>query len=87
MIYTINESKGSGLRVLGMNTETVSRFRLTVCHLIGLNNAFASAYLPEANGQVERYNRTILYMLRCHFEEHKDISDRYASSLTYAYNN
>ena len=55
--------------------------------LLGLSNASTSAYPPQTNGQVERYNRTILNMLRCYVEEHQTDWDRYASALTYAYNN
>ena len=67
--------------------QFASRFFLSVCQLLGVMNAFTSAYHPQANGQVERYNRTILSMLRCYVEEHQNDWDRYASALTYAYNN
>ena len=46
-----------------------------------------STYHPQTNGQVERYIRTILAMLRNYVNEHQDDWDRYATALTYAYNN
>ena len=46
-----------------------------------------STYHPQTNGQVERYNRTILAMLRNYVNEHQDDWDRCATALTYAYNN
>ena len=67
--------------------QFASRFFLSVCQLLGVTNAFTSAYHPQVNGQVERYNRTILSMLRCYAEVHKNDWDRYESALTYAYNN
>ena len=42
---------------------------------------------PKANGQVERYNRTIVAMLRNYVNEHQNDWDEFASVLTYAYNN
>ena len=42
---------------------------------------------PQANGQVERYNRTILAMLRNYVSEHQSDWEEYASALTYAYHN
>ena len=62
--------------------QFASRFFLSVCQLLGVTNAFTSAYHPQTNGHVERYNRTILSMLRCYVEEHRDDWDRYAFALT-----
>ena len=57
-----------------------------MCSLLGLSNIFTSTYHPQTNGQVERYNRTILAMLRNYVNEHQEDWDRYATALTYAYN-
>ena len=53
----------------------------------GMNVIRTSTYHPQTNGQVDRYNRTVLAMLRCYVGEHQDDWDHYAPMLTYAYNN
>jgi Chromo (CHRromatin Organisation MOdifier) domain len=45
-----------------------------------------TAYHPQTNGQVERYNRTILAALRGYVARRQDDWDEYTSTLTYAYN-
>ena len=57
-----------------------------VCSLLGIMNIFTSTYHPQTNGQVERYNRTILAMLRNYVKEHHNDWDRYATALTYLFN-
>ena len=66
--------------------QFASRFFQSVCQLLGLSNVYTSAYHPQANGQAERYNRTLQNMLMCFVEEHQDSRDKYATALTYAYN-
>lgn len=68
-------------------TQVTSKFFQSVCKLLGLRNDYTSAYHPQTNGQTERYNRTVLEMLRSYVNEHQSDWDRYASTLTYAYNN
>ena len=58
-----------------------------MCELLGISNVFTSTYHPQTNGLVERYNRTILAMLRNYVNEHQNDWDEFASVLTYAYNN
>ena len=57
-----------------------------VCGYAGIANLYTSTYHPQTNGQVERYNRTILAMLRNYINEHQDDWDQYVTALTYAYN-
>ena len=57
-----------------------------VCGYVGVANLYTSTYHPQTNGQVERYNRTILAMLRNYVNEHQDDWDQYVTALTYAYN-
>ena len=58
----------------------------SVCRVLGITNLYKSAYHPQTNGQVERYNRTIASMLRNYVNEHQDDWDVYVGPLTYAYN-
>ena len=66
--------------------QFASKFFQNVCSLLGVTNIFTSTYHPQTNGQVERYNRTILAMLRNYVGEQQDDWDQYVSALTYAYN-
>lgn len=63
-----------------------ARFFQSICVLIGVTNVFTSGYHPKTNGQSERYNRTIVAMLRNYDNEHQSDWDTYAGALTYAYN-
>lgn len=44
-----------------------------------------STYHPQANEQVERYNRTLAAMLRSYVNDHQDDQDEYASAVTHVY--
>ena len=78
---------GSPARLISDNgPQFVSRFFKAVCRLIGVKTVPTTAYHPETNGQTERYNRSLLAMLRHYVGEHQDDWDRYAMALTHAYN-
>ena len=67
--------------------QFAAKFFQAVCSLLGLSNIITSMYYLRTNGQVERYNRTIIAMLRSYVNEHQNDWDRYATPLTYAYYN
>ena len=63
-----------------------AKFFHSTCHVLGVTKLYASAYHPQTNGQVERYNRTIASMLRNYVSDHQGDWDVYVGPLTYAYN-
>jgi len=63
-----------------------STFFQGVCSLLGVSNRYSTTYHPQTNGQVERYNRTIVGQLWTYVEDHQDRWDELVSMLTLAYN-
>ena len=54
--------------------------------LLGIASNYTSPYHPQTNGQLERYNRTLVRKLRCYIAEHQEEWDSHLSLLTTAYN-
>ena len=44
-------------------TQFNAKFFLAVCRELGIAKIFTTAYHPQTNGQVERFNRTIINSL------------------------
>ena len=63
-----------------------SKFFIDICRIMSIKNNFTTTYHPQANGQVERYNRTILAALRTYVADHPRDWDLYTDALTFAYN-
>jgi len=57
-----------------------------VFSLPGISNRYSTTYHPHVNGQVDRYNRTVVRQLRTYVEDHQDRWDELVSMLTLAYN-
>jgi transposase InsO family protein len=66
--------------------QFTSAFFKTCCQAMGVQHIFTSAYHPQANCQVERFNRTILARLRALAGEEQGTWDLYSTAITYAYN-
>jgi hypothetical protein len=66
--------------------QFTAKFVQAVCAKLGVNMIFTTAYHPQANGQVERYNLTIVAALRGYVARMQNDWDDYTSSITYAYN-
>ena len=78
---------GPPKRVLSDNgKQFTSRLFQHTCRLLGAKNVFTTAYHPQSNGQVERYNRTILNALRHYTADHPKTWDQFTDVVTYAYN-
>ena len=43
-----------------------SKLFLEICKLMGIHEARTTPYRPSGNGQVERYNRTLMDAVRCY---------------------
>ena len=60
-----------------------AKFFHSTCRVVGITNLYTSAYHPQTNGQVERYNQTISSMLRNYVGEHQEDWDVYVGPITY----
>jgi hypothetical protein len=67
-------------------TQFNARFFRTCCKTMGIKQHFTTPYHPQTNGQVERFNRTILAQLRAFVGDDQTTWDRYSHAVTYAYN-
>ena len=63
-----------------------AKFFQAVCSHLGISKIITATYHPQRNVQVERYNRTILAMIRHYFYDLQNNWDRYGTALTYSYN-
>lgn len=78
---------GAPVTLLSDNeSQFVARFFQQVCRILQVNNIFTTAYHPQTNGQVERFNRSLCSMLRCYVDDHPTDWCVYAPALCYAYN-
>lgn len=66
--------------------QFASVFFQGVLGLLGIVSKYTTPNPPQTNGQVERYNRTVVRQLRVYVAEHPKEWDRYVSLLTTAYN-
>ena len=78
---------GAPQHVLSDNgPQFTARFFRETCRILGANNWYTTTYHPRTNGQVERYNSTIVRALRHYISDHPREWDLYVDALTYAYN-
>ena len=78
---------GTPVSVLADNgKQFVSRLFQEICRILGIKNVFTTTYNPQTNGQVERFNRTMLAVLRHYVAEHPKDWYLFTDALTYAYN-
>jgi Integrase core domain len=67
-------------------TQFIYKFFQTVCRLLGVKQLFTTANHPSTNGQVERFNQTVLKSVAHFVSEHQNDWDEIAGGATYAYN-
>ena len=63
----------------GTNFE--SKLFTSVCELLQIHKARTTPYRPSANGQVERYNRTLMDAVRCYIGKHQNSWDIYLPQI------
>ena len=56
----------------------------SLCQLLDVSKLRTTPYHPAANGQIERYNRTIMQMIRCHLKENQRNWDSHLQQLAAA---
>ena len=62
------------------------QFFTRVCEVLNITNAFTTTYHPQISGQAERFNRTLLAMLRCYVVDNPGDWCEYVGALCFAYN-
>ena len=67
-------------------SQFTSEFFGAVCDTLNVRQAFTSAYHPQTNGQVERFNRTLVASLKCYCSEHGRDWDQFIHAIAYGYN-
>jgi transposase InsO family protein len=67
-------------------TQFYAKVFLAVCRELGIAKILTTAYHPQTNGQVERFNRTIIKSLRGYFERRQNDWDEHSSAITFCYN-
>jgi Chromo (CHRromatin Organisation MOdifier) domain len=67
-------------------TQFNAKVFLSVFRELGIANIFTTAYHPQTNGQVERFNKTIINYLRGYVERRQNDWYEYTSAITFGYN-
>ena len=67
-------------------TQFTAKYFQNICRILGTRNVFTTTYHPQANGQVERFNRTILSALRKYTGDHPKDWDLFSDAVTLDYN-
>ena len=68
-----------------MGVNSPQGFFLAVCKLLRVESVFTTAYHPQANGPVERFNRTLVSSLQQYLADNQRDWDQFTDALTYGY--
>jgi hypothetical protein len=79
---------GAPVRLLSdQGPEFISSVVKHTCRLLGINKIFTTTYHPSTNGQVERFNKTLINLLAPFVNKEKDDWDIYIPYVMFAYRN
>ncbi|KZS01708.1 Uncharacterized protein APZ42_001546, partial [Daphnia magna] len=67
-------------------TNFLSSLIQVVCKLFKVKQIRTTAYHPQTDGLVERFNRTLCDMLACYVSDRPANWDKYLPLVTFAYN-
>ena len=62
-----------------------SKLMEDLCELLGIEKTRATSMRPQANGLVERFNRTLIAMLKSYCQKQQNVWDIYLQQVTMAY--
>lgn len=78
---------GVSSRLLSENeTQFTAKLFQYMYSNLGVSNLFTATYHPQANGQTERFNLTLIAGIRAFVAENPQTWHEYVGTLTYAYN-
>lgn len=61
-----------------------TRLFKSICEILQIHKSRTTTYRPSANGQVERFNRTLMDAVRCFVDKSQDNWDEHLSQLARA---
>jgi transposase InsO family protein len=86
-LVTVIHRHGSTLELVSNNGPAfIAQLYKSFCKRVGTTNIMVSSYHPEANGLVERWNATLIQMLRFFVDRQRDDWDVFLSAVTFAFN-
>jgi transposase InsO family protein len=68
-------------------TNLLSHLMMDICGLMGIQKLNTTAYHPQCDGMVERFNRTLKMMLRKHATKFGPQWDQFLPGVLWAYRN
>ena len=68
-------------------TNLLSHLMKDLCSMLGITKLNTTAYHPQCDGMVEKFNKTLKAMLRKHAVRFSNQWDTYLSSILWAYQN
>ena len=87
LVYQVFAKFGAPVKLLSdRGTNFVSELVAETCKLFQVKRLITTAYHPQTDGLVERFNRTLIDMLAAYTSEKISVWDEYLPLVTLAYN-